>query len=63
MTLNNNDIDTFDKLVTWATWQVIEGFTRGEKLRSIVYGITQYAIQWSRDQEEIRKAKEKEKKK
>jgi len=37
------DIDiknaSFDDVVKWATWRVIEGITRGEKLNSVMYGI------------------------
>ena len=29
----------FDELVSWATWQVVEGITKGEPLRSVMYGV------------------------
>lgn len=27
----------FNELVTWATWEVIEGLTKGEPLRQVMY--------------------------
>jgi hypothetical protein len=31
--------DSFDALVTWATWEVIQGLTKGEPLKSLVFRI------------------------
>lgn len=53
--MNNEELNTFDKLVKWATWQIIEGITTGQKLRTVVNGIVQYTIQWAKEQEEIKK--------
>ncbi len=35
----------FNALVTWATWEVIQGITKGQPLRSIMYGVLQDALQ------------------
>ena len=37
----------FQELVSWATWQVIEGMTKGEPLRSIMISILNYARKWN----------------
>lgn len=34
----------FDELVTWATWQVVEGITKGEPLRSVMYNVLMGAM-------------------
>lgn len=31
--------DDFQSLVTWATWEVLSGLTRGEPLRSLVFKV------------------------
>lgn len=31
--------DSFDQLVTWATWEVLQGLTKGEPLRTLVFRI------------------------
>jgi len=34
---------TFDELVSWATWEIIESITKGKPLRSTVWGILEVA--------------------
>lgn len=34
----------FDELVTWATWRVVEGITKGEPLRSVMYSVLMGAM-------------------
>lgn len=42
----------FNELVSWATWQVIEGMTKGQPLRSVMHGVLQGALnimaEWKR---------------
>ena len=42
----------FNELVSWATWQVIEGMTKGAPLRSVMHGVLQGALnimaEWKR---------------
>lgn len=35
----------FNELVSWATWQAIEGITKGEPLRNVMHGILMGAVQ------------------
>lgn len=35
--------DDFQGLVTWATWEVVKGITKGEELRSVVFRILNVA--------------------
>lgn len=30
---------SFDELVTWATWRILEGLTKGTPLRSLVFTV------------------------
>lgn len=39
----NNEIETFDDLLTWACWYLMESFTRGESLRRSMHHIVQVA--------------------
>jgi len=34
----------FDEVVSWATWQVIEGMTKGQPLRHVMHGVLQGAV-------------------
>ena len=38
------DPKDFNELVAWATWQVIEGMTQGQPLRSVMHGVLNGAI-------------------
>lgn len=40
---------SFDDLVTDACWSVMQGLTRGESLRSLMYHTLTLAIQWSNE--------------
>ena len=44
--MRDDRLKTFDDLVSWATWRVIEGITKGESLYSIMFGIVDYARRW-----------------
>lgn len=46
----SDDLNTFDDLVTWATWHVIEGLTRGTPLRSLIHGVLMTAANWHAEQ-------------
>jgi len=35
----------FNELVAWATWQVIQGITAGQPLRSVMHGVLVSAIE------------------
>lgn len=37
---------TFDELVKWACWVIVEGMTQGKPLRSSVYSVLDVARQW-----------------
>ena len=37
---------TFDELVTWACWEVMASFTKGENLRASMYRVLQSALGW-----------------
>jgi hypothetical protein len=39
MTDNENKWDDFQSLVTWATWEIMQGITKGEPLRSLVFRV------------------------
>ena len=39
----------FNELVTWATWQAMEGITKGEPLRRVMFGILSGAAQIMKD--------------
>lgn len=39
MTTKGHEWEDFQALVTWATWEVLEGLTKGEPLRSLVFRI------------------------
>lgn len=45
----SEDLNTFDDLVTWATWHVIEGLTRGTPMRSLMHGVLMAAVGWHAD--------------
>lgn len=34
-----NEPRTFEELVSWATWEIVEAITKGKPLRSVVWGI------------------------
>lgn len=36
---DNHKWDSFDALVTWATWEVLSGITKGEPLRSLIFKV------------------------
>jgi hypothetical protein len=38
--------DDFKALVRWATWQVIEGITSGQKLHGVMYGVLMATREW-----------------
>jgi hypothetical protein len=38
---------TYDELVTWATWQVIEGIATGKSLRSVLYSVLEAVRRWA----------------
>lgn len=42
---------TFDELVDMLTWDTIEGITRGNKLRDIVWISADVAIRWRQEQD------------
>ena len=44
-------LKTFDQLVTFVTWMIIEGITTGEPLRVVVYRALSLARQWDPDKE------------
>ena len=35
----------FNELVTWATWEIVQGITSGKPLRSVVFGVLSASIQ------------------
>lgn len=37
--------DDFQALVTWATWEIMQGLTKGEALRSLVFRVLAAARQ------------------
>lgn len=37
---------TFDELVTWACWTVMEGFVKGESLRTLMWNVLDVARRW-----------------
>lgn len=39
MDTETDEWDSFDELVTWATWCILEGITKGLSLRSIVFEV------------------------
>jgi len=41
-----NELKTFQDLVSWATWHVIEGLTKGEALRSLIFHVVDMARRW-----------------
>jgi hypothetical protein len=41
----DNSFKTFDELVTWAAWQIIEGITAGKPIRQVIYSILMVARQ------------------
>jgi len=41
----------FRELVTWATWHVIAGITKGEPLHSLMFAVIEYARRWKPPQE------------
>lgn len=41
-----NKQDTFQELVSWATWFIIEGITKGDPLRGLVFHVLEVARQW-----------------
>lgn len=36
----------FKELTAWAVWQVIQGLTKGESLRTVMIGVLEYARRW-----------------
>jgi hypothetical protein len=41
-----NEPKNFQELVSWACWEVIQGFTQGQTLRSVMHGVLMYVRQW-----------------
>ncbi len=41
--MSDNSFKTFDELVTWATWQIVEAITTGKPLRAAVYAVLMVA--------------------
>ena len=43
----------FKELVTWATWQVIQGLTRGDALHTVMHQVLDVAVrltnEWRKD--------------
>lgn len=39
-----NEPRDFNELVSWATWQVIEGMTRGEPLKKVIHYVLQSTL-------------------
>lgn len=37
---------TFQELVSWACWTIIQGITRGDRLETSVFHILTYVRQW-----------------
>lgn len=46
---------SFDALVTWATYELIQAITGGKALRSAVHNILAVTAQWSTRQKDVRK--------
>lgn len=42
----NDDLKTFQDLVTWATWHVLEGLTKGVALRKLIGDVVDFARRW-----------------
>lgn len=38
--------ETFQDLVTWACWTVMEGITQGKTLRESIYLVLDYTRRW-----------------
>jgi len=41
-----SDFKTFNELVSWATWHVLEGLTKGTPLRSLIHDVLSLARSW-----------------
>lgn len=37
---------TWDHLMTWACWSVMDGMVKGETLRTVMYKVLMTATQW-----------------
>lgn len=48
---------TFNNLVTWATWEVIAGITKGDKLETTMWAVVNTACAWREDQRKKEKRK------
>lgn len=42
---------TFDELVNFVTWEIIEGIANGQTLKATVYAMLDLAISWKREKE------------
>jgi hypothetical protein len=46
----SDEFKSFEALVTWATWFVVEEITRGKPLRSALFHVLSVALEWKPEQ-------------
>lgn len=51
----NTGPKNFEELVSWATWQVIEGLTQGKPLRSTMFSVLQVSANILADWDKARR--------